>query len=58
MTSKNSNNKSSHVAFNFAAICHDDFKRVGTKSYKFVYGRCSLNLFFLFHENNFSINVF
>ena len=28
MTSVNSNNKSSHVASNFAAICCDDFRRV------------------------------
>ena len=27
------------------------------ESYKFVYGRCSLNVFFIFHENNLSINV-
>ena len=27
------------------------------KSLNFVYGRCSLNLFFIFLENNLSINV-
>ena len=55
MTSVNSNNKSSHVACNFTAICRDDFRRV---CMEFVYGRCSLKLFFIFHENNLSINVF
>ena len=28
MTSVNSNNKSTHVASNFAAICRDNFRRV------------------------------
>ena len=32
MTSLNSNNKSSHVASNFAAICRDDSGRVCTES--------------------------
>ena len=32
MTSVNSNNKSSHVASTFAAICRDDFRRVCMES--------------------------
>ena len=32
MTSVNSNNESSHVAFNFAGIYRDDFRRVSMKS--------------------------
>ena len=58
MTSVNANNKSSHVASNFAAICRDDFRRVCMESLKLVYGRCSLNQFSIFHDNNLSINVF
>ena len=32
ITSVNSNNKSSHVASNFASSCHDDFRRVCMES--------------------------
>ena len=32
MTSVNSNNKSSHVASNFAGICSDDFRRVCSRA--------------------------
>ena len=48
MTSVNSNNKYSHVASNFAAICRDDFRRFCMGSSKIVYGRFSQNLFFIF----------
>ena len=39
MKSVNSNNKSSHVVSNFAAICRDDLRRVCMKSQKSVYGK-------------------
>ena len=58
MKSVKPKSKSSHVADHFAAICRDNFRRVYMESKKFVYGGCSLNLFFICHENNLSINVF
>ena len=35
-----------------------DQLRVCMKSLKFVYGRCSLNLLFIFHESNLSKTAF
>ena len=51
MKSVNSNNKSCHVVCKFAATCRDDFRRACMEYSTFVYGRCSLNLFLIFHEN-------
>ena len=56
-TSVNSNYKSSHVAPNFVVICIMLIRRVCMKS-TVVYGRYNLSLFFTFHENNLSTNVF